>query len=95
MTDRDKLSDYLCPIGSGTMMCNTTCADALDACDAVTCSWLPIYRELIALREAVLGDMTPEEAAYAYRSIAPEAWRHPFLRNGQHFNALANMVERL
>lgn len=102
MANRDELSGYPCPIGSGTMMCNTTCANALDACDAVTCSWLPVYRQAIAdhkayiaLRKAVLGDMTPDGAARMYRSQAV-LW-HELPRGGikRHLEALADVAEGL
>ena len=101
MTDRDKLPDFPCPhVVHGPCMQNP--GAGCPPGHTERCEVLPVYRELIKLRDdmrklraAVLGDMTPAEGAYAYRSIAPEAWNHPFLRNDQHFTILARVVAKL
>ena len=99
---RDELKEFPCPNAADDAVCNEDCPVLL------LCHYPPVYRAHIALRadmrklrklrklrKAVLGDMTPGEAAYAYKSIARAAWNHPFLRNDQHFNILADVVEGL
>ncbi len=41
------LDDYPCPVGIG-LTCNAECRDAIDNCEAVTCLWLPVYRQAMA-----------------------------------------------
>ena len=44
---RMKLDQFPCPIGVG-FICNAECAEAIDDCEAVTCLWLPVYRQAMA-----------------------------------------------
>ncbi len=46
-TNRQSLGAYPCPIGIDTW-CNEGCAEAIDNCEAVTCLWLPVYRQAMA-----------------------------------------------
>ena len=46
-TKRQSLDAYPCPIGIDTW-CNAECAEAIDNCEAVTCLWLPVYRQAMA-----------------------------------------------
>ncbi len=45
--NRQSLGAYPCPIGIDTW-CNAECAEAIDNCEAVTCLWLPVYRQAMA-----------------------------------------------
>jgi hypothetical protein len=72
-----------------------------DDCYMDDCVMLPIYRAHIALRKAVLGDMTAAEAARMYRDIAKREYRYE-ARDGykyheeqDRFNALADIVADL
>jgi hypothetical protein len=88
------LSDYPCPCNLAP--CSTECAEAVDACDSVFCRWLDIYRAQIALRplrDAVLGGMTPEEAAWAFRDAAYASDYWGYTEHGAHVHALADVVE--
>jgi hypothetical protein len=84
----DDLSGY--PCGDSKWPCSETCPASKHP---TLCRVLPIYRAHIALRKAVLGNMTAEEAAEMYRGVAyfnPE-WESN--GTGAHFNALADVVE--
>lgn len=60
------------------------------------CQYEPIYRahiKLLALRRAVLGDMTAERAGRVYRKAG--RWHHRSSAIRHHFMALADVVEGL
>lgn len=63
----DKLADYPCPWEEGANAdCVEPCVDNIHK----KCVVRPIYEEHIALRAAVLGGITPEEAANFYGTLA-------------------------
>jgi hypothetical protein len=88
----DELSGYPCRY-EVFGQCEEVCA-----ANDEPCNLLSIYRAHIALRRAVLGDMTAEEAARMYRDIAKREYRYE-ARDGykyheeqDRFNALAATV---
>lgn len=91
-----ELTGYPCAIeldatqGTWTQACQDDCSIA-DTCPA-----RDVYEQAIALRAAVLGDMTPEEAAETYCNVAKlfhdVLWDHKL---EAHFNALAAAVAKL
>ena len=84
----DKLTDY--PCGEWYL---TNCFHPLPPCDkADECEQLAANRELIALRRAILGDMTPEEAARLYLRAALMIGTVECVDAMAHFNALANVA---
>jgi len=88
----DEISGYPCPRHPGDEPCRADCTNADN------CVLLPIYRRHMALRDAVLGDMTPEEAGKMYRRYAE--WEHAINKRTHgpdkaHFDALADEVAKL
>ncbi len=85
----DSISDYPCSVFTNTGMCHADCHAA------PMCRELPIYRAHRALREAVLGDMTTEEAAEAFwaAGYASDFWG--YTEYGAHVRALAAAVAGL
>ena len=87
--DKGALSSYPCPyLGMGT--CSDTCFQECDLQD--------IYHEhikLLALRAAVLGDMTGEEAARLLRAVGRGYGREFIAAHRPYFLALADAVERM
>lgn len=60
----NELSGYPCSVICGSYMCSESCGCIND------CREADVYRAHIALRRAVLGDMTAEEAAHLYRMVS-------------------------
>jgi hypothetical protein len=80
----DKLSGYPCREYG---RCGAKCVER----EEDICKRIGIYRAHIALRRAVLGDMTAEMAVLMYRNIAERHGRFSVAR--RHFFALATVVE--
>jgi len=93
----DELSGYPCIYYGGTpdKAPPTPCDPerALDKTFCSKCDLLPIYRAHIALRAAVLGDMTGKEAAKMYRAAACRSSTYD--DEMDRFNALADVAETL
>ncbi len=88
--DRDELAGYPCP----THMHHHDVCDG-DCTWRVMCDLKPIYDAHIKLRAAVLGDMTPEVAAYVYRDASTLYAERGNAEAERRFNALADVVAKL
>ncbi len=82
----DTLEGYPCPSGG---ICYLGCSNRYE------CIVLPTYKELIALRRAVLGELSPELAARIYRGAATHYNGRELPATEAHFNALAAAAEEL
>ena len=90
----DELSGYPCPyVIKGP--CTNNPGPGCPLGHKESCSVLPIYRAHIALRAAVLGDMTPAEAAEMYRRIGDDRENASYVEIRDKLNALADVVETL
>ncbi len=92
---RDALSGYPCGFGdewAGQSQCS-------EECPAVEmkrpCPLLPVYREHIKIRKALLGDMTPEEAVRCYMRVRYLSIFQGRQDDADHLSALADVVKAL
>ncbi len=88
-----ELSEY--PCGNQNHKCRDYCRDLVDA-GTTGCFVLPIFRAHIKLRRAVLGEMTPEEAAALYRRASEcLLYTQDTLEDGNKLWGLADVVAKL
>ena len=82
----DTLEGYPCPSGG---ICYLGCSNRYE------CIVLPIYKELIALRRAVLGEMTPAVAREIYSATAGLCEGMALYNAAGRLHALADVVEKM
>ena len=94
--DRDNRRGYPCHMPCIGDHCHDVCDFAWD-CDQrkIFDAHIKLRNEMRKLRRAVLGELSPEEAAYVYRNVITLYAEQGNAEAERRFNALADVVSTL
>ncbi len=97
MNDRDKLLGYPCNPLRLRSRCTEDCLAGNTPCERrdVYRAHIALRADMRKLRAAVLGDMTPKEAAKRYQVMAHVCEKDEWWMGKAHFEYLADVVEGL